>query len=225
MASNAVVIGDSRLCSQSHLHDEVFGHAQACYCCCCEAAAAAAAGAMVMTSQLEDERARHAVDVTDDQSGIESGQDRNHCCSAQHQNLQQQQQQHHQRRQVSCDNSKLCSDSSFETADAKISSQPGHGSVRGRRQRRCSQGNCAEREICVDDRCPQRQDGENCVAGESVESDPAMVRMVKKCSLDGSCGPDRSFQSVQFETAPRWSCGVPGLGASIQQVRLSHHGI
>ena len=39
-------------------------------------------------------------------------------------------------------------------------------------------------------------------------------------SLDGSCDPERSFQSVSFEAAPRWSCGVPGLGASIQQVRI-----
>jgi len=189
---------DSRL---THLRDEAFGSAPACCCCCCDAAAAASA--LAVTSQLAEERARQTVDVAG-QSGTESGQERSHCCSAQKLNPTI-----WQERQIGCDVSirpKICDDSSFEFCDAKLTSQPGHESVRGRRQRRCSQGNCDGR----------RQQQDECFVGES---DEAEMRLVKKCSLDGPCGPDRPSQT--FDSAPRWSCGVPGLGASIQQVRTT----
>ena len=214
---------DSRLISQAHLHDEAaFGRAETCCCCCC---VAAATGALVMTSQLEDERARQAADADDDevvQSGIESGIVRSHCCSAQKLNPIFQP-QHQDGGHLANDISfvqKVCDSSSFDFSDVNLlASQPGgQGSVRGRRQRvtaRCSQGNC-DQVVCVDNNSflLHHQDGDKC--GETDEA----MRLVKKCSLDGSCDPERSFQSVSFETAPRWSCGVPGLGASIQQVRI-----
>jgi hypothetical protein len=186
-------------------------------CCCCVA---------LVTSQLEDEGApadvrRRAQNEMEVQSGFESGTERSHCCSAHKLNItSSQQQQQHQ-----CDSSshRFVNNSSFESGDVKSASQPGQDLIRGRLLRQCSQGNCAE-QLCVDDQCCQ-QDGESVrVQQQQQQPESEKMRLVKKCSLDGSCGPEgeRSFQSVSFESGPRWSCGVPGLGASIQQVNNSH---